>query len=105
MVGNGSVLTFIISLGLYGWISSPFEHDMDSNIGLHDSKTAIEWTKKYISKFGGDPERITAVGESAGATILTFMLTGDGGTGELPFSQVGSSSFLCSSKLSWHTQS
>ncbi|KAA8647978.1 hypothetical protein EYZ11_005668 [Aspergillus tanneri] len=74
-------------LGVYGWVSSPFEKDLDSNIGLHDSRTSLEWTKKYISRFGGDPDRITAMGESAGATLVTLLLTGDGGAGELPFSQ------------------
>lgn len=74
-------------MGLYGWQGSPYE-DMDSNVGLHDSVTALEWTKTYISKFGGDPSRITAIGQSAGAGIITLMLTSNGGKGEIPFQQV-----------------
>ncbi|PGH04908.1 hypothetical protein GX51_03204 [Blastomyces parvus] len=73
-------------LGLYGWTSSPFE-DMDANVGLHDSIAAVEWTKKYIDRFGGDPDRITVFGQSAGATIITMMLTGNAGQGSLPFSK------------------
>ena len=61
---------------------------MDANVGLHDSFTALEWTKQYISNFGGDPERITVIGESAGAGIINLMLTANGGKGRLPFSQV-----------------
>lgn len=61
---------------------------MDANVGLHDSIAAVEWTKQYISKFGGDPERITVIGQSAGAGIINLMLTADGGKGTLPFSQV-----------------
>lgn len=87
-VKHDTALTFIVSLGLHGFLSSPLEQDMDSNVGLHDSKTAIEWTKEYISRFGGDPEQITAIGESGGASLLTLMLTGNGGAGSLPFSQV-----------------
>jgi acetyl esterase/lipase len=61
---------------------------MDANVGLHDSFTAVEWTKEYISKFGGDPDRITVIGQSAGAAIINMMLTAKGGRGKLPFSQV-----------------
>jgi carboxylesterase type B len=60
---------------------------MDGNIGVWDSLAAIEWTKKHISKFGGDPDNITAIGQSAGAAILTFLLLGRGGTLKLPFQQ------------------
>lgn len=62
--------------------------DMDSNIGLHDAVTAIEWTNKYITRFGGNPNRITVMGESAGGAIINLMLTGNGGRGNLPFQQV-----------------
>ncbi|KAF3481766.1 uncharacterized protein GIQ15_04525 [Arthroderma uncinatum] len=74
-------------LGLYGWMSSP-EEDMAANIGLHDSITAVQWTRDHISKFGGSPERITVIGQSAGAGIINLMLTSYGGSGKLPFSQV-----------------
>lgn len=77
-------------------MSSPHEESMDANVGLHDSITAVEWTKQYISKFGGDPERITVIGESAGAGIINLMLTADSGNGTLPFSQVGPTPHLLS---------
>ncbi|KAK2776710.1 hypothetical protein FQN53_002502 [Emmonsiellopsis sp. PD_33] len=73
-------------LGLFGWTSSPYE-DMDANIGLHDSVAAVEWTKKYIERFGGDPDHITVFGQSSGAAIINMMLTGNGGRGSLPFSK------------------
>ncbi|TGJ80042.1 hypothetical protein E0Z10_g8730 [Xylaria hypoxylon] len=38
----------------------------DANAGLLDQAMAIRWTKKYISQFGGDPDRITVWGQSAG---------------------------------------
>ncbi|PLN79067.1 Alpha/Beta hydrolase protein [Aspergillus taichungensis] len=71
-------------MGLYGWSSAEGE-DMDSNVGLHDGVAALEWTKKYIEHFGGDPDNITAMGQSAGATIVALMLVANGGHGELPF--------------------
>lgn len=76
-------------MGLFGWTTSLAE-DMDANAGLHDGFAALEWTNKYISKFGGDPDKITAMGESAGATLINLMLLSNGGEGTLPFSQVRS---------------
>lgn len=74
-------------MGLYGW-SSAADEDMDANVGLHDGVAALEWTKRYIARFGGDPENITAVGESAGGTIIALMLVAEGGETELPFQKV-----------------
>ncbi|KAF5862073.1 hypothetical protein ETB97_012138 [Aspergillus alliaceus] len=87
--GHHEKFIFVASnyrLGLYGWMASPDE-DMDSNIGIHDSEAALEWTKQYISKFGGDPDRITAMGQSSGAGLLNYLLVADRGGRKLPFSQ------------------
>ncbi|PGH06545.1 hypothetical protein AJ79_06484 [Helicocarpus griseus UAMH5409] len=73
-------------MGLYGWSSSPSE-DMSANVGLHDTLAALRWTQKYISKFGGDPRRITAFGHSAGAGMINLLLVARGGHEDLPFSQ------------------
>lgn len=40
------------------------------NLAFYDMICAIEWVKKYISVFGGDPESITLMGQSAGAISL-----------------------------------
>jgi carboxylesterase type B len=60
-------------MGLYGWVSSPFQ-DMDANIGLEDGRKALEWTQRHISQFGGSPSDITAMGQSAGAGIVELLL-------------------------------
>jgi len=46
-----------------------------SNTALWDVQQAFQWTKKYINSFGGDPDQITAVGFSAGASQTLFQLT------------------------------
>ncbi|KAL2869050.1 Alpha/Beta hydrolase protein [Aspergillus lucknowensis] len=69
-------------MGLYGWTSAEDE-DMDANVGLHDAIAAVEWTQKYISRFGGDPDNITVMGESAGGNMIALMLVAEGL--ELPF--------------------
>lgn len=40
------------------------------NLAFYDMICAIEWVKKNISVFGGDPSRITLMGQSAGAISL-----------------------------------
>ena len=37
------------------------------NYGLHDQHTAIRWVKDNIASFGGDPDNMTIMGQSAGA--------------------------------------
>ena len=60
---------------------------MNGNLGVWDTLAAIRWTKKYISKFGGDPDNITAIGQSAGAGIITWLLLAEEGKIKLPFDQ------------------
>ncbi len=76
LLSNDQPFIFVTSnyrMGLYGWASSPYE-DMDSNIGLEDGRLALEWTQKHISKFGGNPENVIAMGQSAGAGILELII-------------------------------
>ena len=77
-----------------GWTSAP-GLDMDANVGLHDCLAAAKWTSKYIEKFGGDPDRVTVMGQSAGAGIINLLATLNGGQGTLPFKQVESWLFFC----------
>lgn len=37
------------------------------NLGLKDQMMAMEWVNENINAIGGDPERITIMGDSAGA--------------------------------------
>jgi carboxylesterase type B len=50
-----------------------------SNAGLLDQRFALQWVKKYISLFGGDPNRITVIGESAGAGAIMAHTVSNGG--------------------------
>ncbi|KAL1971390.1 hypothetical protein VTN77DRAFT_343 [Rasamsonia byssochlamydoides] len=47
------------------------------NLALKDQRLAIDWVRKYIGGFGGDPDNITLAGESAGAAYIhAHMITG-----------------------------
>lgn len=74
-------------LGSPGWVSGP-GLDMVPNAGLWDGIASVEWTKKYISNFGGDPDQITVMGESSGGGIINHMITAWDGEGRTPFQQV-----------------
>lgn len=76
-------------LGALGWMSSEGV-DMTPNAGLWDALVALQWTKDYISYFGGDPDQITVIGESAGGGIAQHLLTLRAGNGTIPFKQVRS---------------
>ena len=67
-------------LGAFGYLSSQEVKDNGVlNAGLLDQRFAIEWVQKHISKFGGDPERITIGGESSGAGSAMFHALAYGG--------------------------
>jgi acetyl esterase/lipase len=48
---------------------------MTPNAGIWVGIAALEWTKQYISGFGVDPERVTAIGESPGGGIVQHIVT------------------------------
>lgn len=50
-----------------------------ANLFLKDQDVAFAWVQKHISKFGGDPSKVTAFGESAGAmSTATHLVLNNG---------------------------
>ncbi|KUJ10987.1 prolyl oligopeptidase-like protein [Mollisia scopiformis] len=76
-------------LGLFGWLSGNSE--VTDNVGLLDQRLALEWVQSNIHLFGGDPSRVTVMGESAGggsimhhSTSDSALVTSYGGKGPAP---------------------
>ncbi len=61
-------------LGALGFL--PIPGVAPPNLGLADQIAAFRWIRRSIKAFGGDPARVTAIGQSAGAfTVATLMAT------------------------------
>ncbi|KAK3326934.1 carboxylesterase-like protein [Cercophora scortea] len=58
-------------LGALGFLTSPELRaaGYKPNNGLRDQKTALRWIRENISGFGGNPDDITVMGQSAGAAM------------------------------------
>lgn len=66
------VISIAYRLGAFGYFSHPaFEH---SNFGLLDMVEALRWINQNSIAIGGDPTRITLMGESAGAGNIDYLM-------------------------------
>ena len=64
------VVTVSYRLNVFGFLAHPEstmkQPDAAANFGCLDQKAGLEWVKRNIKAFGGDPANITIAGQSAG---------------------------------------
>jgi len=58
-------------VGPLGFFCLP-DDDIAGNMGLLDQLMGLDWVRQNIEHFGGDPERVTIFGESAGAASVSY---------------------------------
>ncbi|KAJ8674900.1 hypothetical protein QAD02_010686 [Eretmocerus hayati] len=94
------VVTFNYRLGPFGFLNL-YHEDALGNAGLKDQNMVLRWVKKNIINFGGDPDRITIFGQSAGAVAVDLHVLSDMSVGLFQQSISMSGSPLC---LPWGFQ-
>jgi para-nitrobenzyl esterase len=73
------VVTINYRLGVFGFLAHPeltreSDHNSSGNYAFLDQIAALQWVKKNIAAFGGDPKKVTIFGESAGAWSVNYLM-------------------------------
>jgi para-nitrobenzyl esterase len=72
-------LTVNYRLGVFGFfahkdLTAESPHKASGNYGFMDQAAALQWVRRNIKAFGGDPQRVTIAGESAGSYSVSVQM-------------------------------
>jgi para-nitrobenzyl esterase len=73
------VVSINYRMGIFGFLASPAlskesPQGVSGNYALLDMVAGLQWVKRNISAFGGDPNNVTIFGESAGGTAVMLLM-------------------------------
>ncbi|KAJ6585087.1 alpha beta-hydrolase [Mycena capillaripes] len=107
--GSGNQVVVVViqyRLGLFGFLAGQEVKDGGVlNPGLLDQEFALRWINQNIHKFGGDPEKVTLWGQSAGAgSALQHLIARDGETTPKLFRAVITSSTFLPSQYQYNNR-
>ncbi|CAE6492258.1 unnamed protein product [Rhizoctonia solani] len=78
-------VTIYYRLSIFGFLSAPEapgkgiyagkDPELILNAGIHDQRLALKFIQRHVRSFGGDPEKVTIMGQSAGAGAVGLHLT------------------------------
>ncbi|MPT47914.1 MAG: carboxylesterase [Sphingobium sp.] len=75
------VMSFNYRVGRFGTFAHPAltaenaDNGLVGNYGFMDQLAALQWVKRNIAAFGGDPDNVTIAGESAGGMSVNTLVT------------------------------
>ena len=77
------VVTVNYRLGIFGFMALPGlqAENPAANYGIQDQQAALRWVKQHASRFGGDPNRVTLFGQSAGGNSACLHLVSPASAG------------------------
>jgi para-nitrobenzyl esterase len=73
------VVSLNYRLGIFGFLAHPAlsresPQGVSGNYGMLDMVAGLEWVKRNVAAFGGDPNNVTIFGESAGGTAVCLLM-------------------------------
>jgi para-nitrobenzyl esterase len=73
------MVTINYRVGVLGFLAHPeltseSDHRASGNYGLLDQMAALQWVHENIGRFGGDPNRVTLAGQSAGGMSVHYLI-------------------------------
>ena len=85
--GQAVVVTLNYRLGMFGFFAHPAidgEGHAFANYGHMDQSFALDWVKRNIAAFGGDPNNVTIAGESSGGNSVLAHVISPWSSGQVP---------------------
>ncbi|MGY1603569.1 carboxylesterase family protein [Geodermatophilus sp. SYSU D00815] len=78
--GPAVVVAVSYRLGAFGFLQLGTADEPAPSPAVTDLVAALDWVRREIAGFGGDPDRLTLVGQSAGASLVCALLATDAGS-------------------------